>query len=62
MAPRYVLRWPNPDDVVPTWHRAWRQDLWRRARMCNHKACLAQSVEQKTFNLEVLGSSPTIDV
>jgi hypothetical protein len=46
------------DDVAPTWQRARRQDLWRRARMCNHKTRLAQSIERKTLNLEVVGSSP----
>jgi hypothetical protein len=45
------------DVVAPTWHRARRQDLWRRAKLFNHKACLAQSVECKAFNLVVLGSS-----
>jgi hypothetical protein len=38
MAPRYVLRCPNPDDVAP----------------------LAQLVECKALNLEVVGSSPTV--
>ena len=28
---------PQPDDVTLTWHRARRQDLWRRARMYNTK-------------------------
>jgi hypothetical protein len=58
MASRYVLRWHNPDDMASTWYRARRQDLWRRARMCNEKPHLAQSVECKSFNLEVVGSSP----
>jgi hypothetical protein len=62
MAPRYVLRWHNPDDVAQMWHRARRQDLWRRARMCNLKARLAQSVERKVLNLEVVGSSPMVGV
>jgi hypothetical protein len=62
MAPRYVLRWHNPDDVSQTWHRARRQDLSRRARTCNHKACLTQLVEYKAFNLEVVGSSLTAGV
>jgi hypothetical protein len=30
--------------------------------MCNNKACLAQSVECKAFNLKVVGSSPLMDV
>jgi hypothetical protein len=30
--------------------------------MCNHKACLAQLVERKVFNLKVVGSSPTVSV
>jgi hypothetical protein len=55
MTPRYMLRWHNPYDVAPTWHRARRQDLWRRAQLYNDKARLAQSVECKTFNLEVVG-------
>jgi hypothetical protein len=62
MALRYALRWHNPDDVAPTWHRARCQDLWRRARIYNDKAHLAQSVECKTFNLEVVGSSPIVGV
>jgi hypothetical protein len=47
----------QPDVVTPTWHRARHQDLWRRARLCNHKACLAQSVQRKALNLVVVGSS-----
>jgi hypothetical protein len=62
MAPRYVLRWHNLNDVASTWYRARRQDLWRRARMCNNKVCLAQLVECNAFNLEVAGSSPMVDV
>ena len=62
MAPRYVLRCPNPDDVAPTCHRARRQDLWRRARIYNHKACLAQLAERKALNLKVVGSSPTMNI
>jgi hypothetical protein len=27
-------------DVAPMWHRARRQDLWRRAQMCNNKTRL----------------------
>ena len=30
--------------------------------MCNHKARLAQSVERKSLNLEVVGSSPMVGV
>jgi hypothetical protein len=30
--------------------------------MCNNKACLAQLVECNAFNLEVVGSSPMVDV
>jgi hypothetical protein len=30
--------------------------------MCNNKACLAQSVECNAFNLEVVGSSPMVDI
>jgi hypothetical protein len=52
----------QPDVVVPTWHRARRQDLWRRARLCNHKACLAQLVQRKALDLEVVGSSPTVGI
>jgi hypothetical protein len=40
------------DVVAPTWHRARRQDLWRRA----------QSVKYKALNLVVVGSSPTVGV
>jgi hypothetical protein len=29
------------EDVAPTWYRARRQDLWRRARISNDKAHLA---------------------
>jgi hypothetical protein len=47
----------QPDAVTPTWHRARHQDLWRRARLCNHKACLAQLVQRKALNLVVVGSS-----
>jgi hypothetical protein len=52
----------QPDVVAPTWHRARRQDLWRRARLCNHKGRLAQLVEHKAFNLVVMGLSPTMGV
>jgi hypothetical protein len=41
----------QPDAVVPTWHRARCQDLWRRARLSNHKACLPQSVQRKLSTL-----------
>jgi hypothetical protein len=58
MAPRYVLRWHNPDDVSQTWHRDRRQDLWRRTRMCNYKARLTQSAR----NLKVVGSSLIVGV
>jgi hypothetical protein len=54
MAPRYVLRWHNPNDVAPTQHRARRQDLWRRARLYKHKTYLAQLVECKPLNLVVV--------
>jgi hypothetical protein len=47
----------QPNAVAPTWHRARRQDLWRRALICNHKGCLAQLVENKVFKLVVVGSS-----
>jgi hypothetical protein len=61
MAPRYVLRWRG--------RTPWRQrgielgaiDLGAELN-CNHKACLAQSVECKALNLVVVGSSPTISV
>jgi hypothetical protein len=43
----------QPDAVAPTWHRARRQDLWRRARLCNHKGHLAQLVELKALNLRL---------
>jgi hypothetical protein len=62
VTPRYVLRWHNLNDVAPTWYRARRQDLWRRARLCNNKACIAQSVEFNAFNLEVVGSSTMVDI
>jgi hypothetical protein len=52
----------QPNDVAPTWYRVRRQDLWRRARICNSKVCLAQSVECKTFNFEVVSSSSIVDV
>jgi hypothetical protein len=60
-APRYVLRWHK--------RISWRQrgtelgaiDLGAELR-CVHKACLAQSVEHKTFNLMIVGSSPTVGV
>jgi hypothetical protein len=52
----------HPDDVAPTCHRARRQDLWRRARIYNCKARLAQLVECKAHNLEVVGSSPTVGI
>jgi hypothetical protein len=52
----------QPDDMAPTWQRARRQDLWRRARIYNNKTRLAQLVEFKTFNLEVVGSSPMMSV
>jgi hypothetical protein len=67
MAPRYVLRWHNPDAVALTWHRARRHRSWRRARLCYLLFCckeiaqiyLAQLVEHKFLNHEVGGSSPT---
>jgi hypothetical protein len=51
MAPKYVLRWHNPDAVALTWHRARRRRFWRQAQLCNHKVCLAQSVECKSLTL-----------
>jgi hypothetical protein len=48
--------------ATPTWYRARRQDLWRRARMYDNKICLAQLVECKDFNFKVVGSSPMVDV
>jgi hypothetical protein len=45
------------DVMAPTWHRARRQDLCRRAQLCNYKTCLTQLVESKAFNLMVMGSS-----
>jgi hypothetical protein len=61
MAPRYILRWHNPDAVASTWRRArlcYQQFCWRH----KHKAYLAQSIEHKVFNLKVVGSSPTFYV
>jgi hypothetical protein len=62
MAPRYVLRWHNLNDGASPGDRARRHELWRRAWMCNNKVCLAQLVECNAFNLEVVGSSPMVDV
>jgi hypothetical protein len=41
----------QPDVAAPTWHRARHQDLWRRARLYNHKT--SQSVVRKALNLVV---------
>jgi hypothetical protein len=62
MAPRYVLRWHNSDDVASMWYQAQRHRSWRRARLCSHKHYLAQLVEHKGLNLVVMGSSPIVDV
>jgi hypothetical protein len=62
LAPSYLPRCRPRADAASTWHRARRQDLWRRARINNHKACLAQLAERKALNLKVVGSSPTVNI
>jgi hypothetical protein len=61
MAPRYVLRWHK--------RTSWRRRGTELGAIdfgaeldCVHKACLAQSVERKAFNLVVVGLSPMVDV
>jgi hypothetical protein len=62
IAPSYLSRCCPRADAASTWHRARRQDLWRRARIYNHKACLAQLAEHKALNLKVVGSSLTVNI